>query len=93
MKKLRKVVALRYTIDDVEHMTEDEKDSAVAEASLIGLDFLYAEYYSRFLDEKTIFKTEGLVKSKSEIDPIKFDSVVMAYDPAHDYDNGAVVLI
>jgi len=58
LMRLRFKIGLRYTIDDVEYMTELERKTAIAEARKQGLDYMYAELYSQFLDERTIFSSE-----------------------------------
>ena len=93
LMRLRFKIGLRYTIDDVEYMTELERKTAIAEARKQGLDYMYAELYSQFLDERTIFSSEWSVIEEEKLKEINFESIILAYDTASEFDNAAMVAI
>lgn len=93
IRSLRKDVWLRYTIDDIEYMTESEKAQAKADAVKEWLWFYYAELYSQFLDESSIFSTNGNTIHEDDIADMKFDTIVLWFDTATQLDNPALCVV
>lgn len=93
LMNLRFKVGLRFTIDDCEYMTMMEKKRAIAEAKKQGLDYMYAELYSQFLDERTIFNSDWVIIEEERLREMNFESIVLAYDTASEYDNAALCAV
>ena len=93
LMNLRFKVGLRYTIDDIEYMSDMEKKRAIAEARKIGIDFMYAELYSQFLDERTIFNSDGTIIEEERLKDMFFENIILAYDTASEYDNPALCAV
>lgn len=80
--KRRPVVGLRYTLDDVEYKTKEEKDEVIRRClKRWGQRYLLAEQYAEFLDEDQLFAYEKCIVWHEEIpDPKDCDMLVFWYD-------------
>lgn len=86
--KQRPIVGLKYTIDDVEYLTQDQKDRLIETSMLDWEDKCLAEYYSEYAVSQDVFDTEWLLESKI---PDRFDLITCWYDEAEKVDNPAIV--
>lgn len=88
--ELRKYSCLFYTIDDIEYISEKEKQDAIAEDSHRWEKFILAEYFSVFADNKKVFDPYRLIEEKI---PQTFDNIFFAYDQAEKWDNPALNIV
>lgn len=86
----RPMVGLKYTIDDVDRYTQEQKDELVERAMLAWEEVALAEYYSEIPDNNVIFPTDGRIESSI---PTRFDAVSVWFDDAIRLDNPAAVTI
>lgn len=86
----RPLVSLKYTIDDVEYLTEDEKKQLIERAARKWEKFLAAEYYSELVDDVQLLNYEWLSWA---IEYERWDNIVMWYDVAKDFDNPALSIV
>jgi len=55
----RPEVALHYTMDDVEFLTEEQKDAQVNRVlNARGYDYMLAEYYGEYSTDQTVFNVD-----------------------------------
>ena len=87
----REMVWMRYTIDDIEYITDREREFSKRVLREYPNRY-YAELYSVFPDEWKIFPYERVIKEHEKISQIRFDYIVLWYDPAIMMDRGAVVV-
>ncbi len=88
--EIRKYSCSFYTIDDIEYITEKEKQDAISEDSHRWEKFILAEYFSVFADNKKVFDPYRLIEEKI---PQLFDNIFFAYDQAEKWDNAALNII
>lgn len=81
---------LFYTIDDIEYITEKEKQDTISEDSHRWEKFILAEYFSVFADQKKVFDPYRLIDEKM---PKQFDNIFFAFDQAEKWDNPALNII
>lgn len=86
----RKYSCLFYTIEDIEYITEKEKEDAIKEDSHRWEKFILAEYFSIFADGKKVFDPYRLIEDKI---PDVYDNLFFAYDQAEKWDNPALNII
>lgn len=80
----RPVVALHYTIDDLETMNDAEKEAMIRKSLEAGWeDYMLAELYGEYTWNDTIFPLEWKITEKV---PEIYDTVVLWYDEADDFD-------
>lgn len=79
-----------YTIDDIEYLTESQKEEAIEEDSHRWEKFILAEYFSVFADKKKVFQPYKLLDDDV---PEKFNRIVFWFDQAEAYDNAALCVI
>ena len=84
-KKQFPEVAFRYTIDDQEILTEEEKKEIImTKLNQFWEDYVLAEYYWERSNSISIFNAEHLVEAKL---PNRFHHYILAYDHAETADN------
>jgi hypothetical protein len=88
----RKEVGLRFTIDDIEYISELQKKISKDKLKEYPSRYL-AELYGIFPDEWKIFPYETCLKERKRVDEVVFDYIVMAYDPAVKQDIWAVMVM
>ena len=88
--ELRKYSCLFYTIEDIEYITEKEKQDAIAEDSHRWEKFVLAEYFSIFADVKKVFDPYRLIEENI---PNTFDNIFFSFDQAEKWDNPALNII
>lgn len=93
IRSLRKNVWLRYTLDDIEYMTPNEKKEAKQEAIKEWLAFYYAEWYSMFLDESSVFNAQWCIVNQDTLIDMKYDSIILWFDTATQLDNPALCIV
>jgi hypothetical protein len=88
-------VSLRYDIDKLSHISQAHKDKMKHKYLVEDNNALryYTELYCRFPDEDSIFKLQSTKKGPEEIDPMIFEEIVSAIDPAMDQDQSGFVQI
>ena len=80
----RPVVALHYTIDDLETMTDAEKNAMISKSIEAGWeDYMLAELYWEYSGSDVLFPMEGKIATQM---PSRYDYVVLGYDEADDFD-------
>ena len=80
----RPEVALHFTMDDVEFLTEEQKTSQVIRVlNARGYDYMLAEYYGEYSTDQTVFNIEGVQLAC----PSDCDYWVVGYDEADTFDN------
>jgi hypothetical protein len=57
----RPIVSLKYTIDDVEYLTQAEKDRMIASLASTSEEDVMAEYYCEYVDNQIVFKADGRI--------------------------------
>lgn len=88
LNQLRPLVGMKYTIDDVEILTPEQKQRRIKNALMVGEDYCLAEYYGEYPDGTTEFNYEGLVEVHL---PGMYDKVVFGFDDWWSQDNPALV--
>lgn len=86
----RPIVWLKYTIDDVEYLTESQRQRAIETSLMDWEDQCLAEYYSEYSDSSVVFNTEWLLESKM---PPSYEVVALWFDEAEEHDNPAAVIV
>jgi len=86
----RPIVGLKYTIDDVEYLTQGQKDRLIETSMMDWEDRCLAEYYSEYAEWSQVFNTEGLIESNI---PANFDTIAYGFDEAEEHDNPAIVFV
>lgn len=84
----RPLVAMRFTIEDRENITDQQREITIERAALKWEKFLAAEYYSEYIEDVTLFNPDGLFEQTI---PKNYDIWFIWYDPAVRYDNAAMV--
>lgn len=80
----RPEVALHFTMDDVEFLTEDQKVAQVTRVlNARGYDYMLAEYYWEYSTDQTVFNVDGVQLGC----PSDCDYWVVGYDEADTFDN------
>lgn len=80
----RPVVALHYTIDDLESMTEPEKRAMISKSvEAWWEDYMLAELYWEYSWTDELFPMEWKIATQM---PRMYDTVVLWYDEADDFD-------
>lgn len=80
----RPEVALHFTMDDVEFLTEEQKVSQVTRVlNARGYDYMLAEYYWEYSTDNTVFNIEWCQWDC----PVDCDYWAIGYDEADTYDN------
>lgn len=80
----RPIVALHYTIDDLETMTEPEKEAMIRKSiEAWWEDYMLAELYWEYVWDDTLFPMEWKLVDET---PKVFDTIVLWYDEADDFD-------
>lgn len=80
----RPEVALHFTMDDVEFLTEEQKEAQVTRVlNARGYDYMLAEYYGEYSTDQTVFNIDGVQAAC----PGDCDYWVVGYDEADTYDN------
>ena len=80
----RPEVALHFTMDDVEFLTQEQKDAQVIRVlNARGYDYMLAEYYGEYSTDQTIFNVEW----RQLQCPSSCDYWVVGYDEADTFDN------
>lgn len=88
----REQVGLRFTIDDIDYISEREREMSKRILAEYPQRY-YAELYSIFPDEWKIFPYERALKEPDKLSSIRYDYIVLWYDPAIMKDTGAVVVV
>jgi len=86
----RPLVGLKYTIDDDENKSEEQKKMIIEAAMKVWESYCLAELFSEVQDEHCLFNYEGLVEDFS---PEEFDIAAVGFDEAENFDNAALVCI
>ena len=80
----RPEVALHFTMDDVEFLTEEQKSAQVTRVlNARGYDYMLAEYYWEYSTDQTVFNIDWVQIAC----PSSCDYWVVGYDEADTYDN------
>ena len=80
----RPEVALHFTMDDVEFLTQEQKDAQVIRVlNARWYDYMLAEYYGEYSTDQTVFNIEG----RQLACPSSCDYWVVGYDEADTFDN------
>lgn len=80
----RPEVALHFTMDDVEFLTEEQKVAQVTRVlNARGYDYMLAEYYGEYSTDQTVFNIEWVQMAC----PGDCDYWVVGYDEADTFDN------
>ena len=80
----RPEVALHFTMDDVEFLTEEQKQAQVIRVlNARWYDYMLAEYYGEYSTDQTVFNIEGV----QLVCPSDCDYWVVGYDEADTFDN------
>lgn len=80
----RPEVALHFTMDDVEFLTEEQKQAQVTRVlNARGYDYMLAEYYGEYSTDQTVFNIDWVQLQC----PGDCDYWVVGYDEADTYDN------
>ena len=83
----RPLVTLKFTIDDRENITPQQKELTLAAARKKWEKFLAAEHYSEYVEELTLFNSDGFFEQEM---PDKYDFWFLATDPAEKGDDYAL---
>lgn len=86
----RKYSCSFYTIEDIEYITDKEKEDAIREDAHRGEKFILAEYFSVFADSKKVFDPYRAIEDKI---PATFDNIFFSFDQAEKWDNPALSII
>lgn len=84
----RPLVTLKFTIDDRENITPEQKELTLAAARKKWEKFVAAEHYSEYVEELSLFNPDGMYEMEM---PAKYDIWFMALDPAESVDWHAMV--
>lgn len=80
----RPVVALHYTIDDLESMSQQEKEAMISKSiEAWWEDYMLAELYGEYSGTDILFSVEWKIATQM---PHMFDTVILGYDEADDFD-------
>lgn len=80
----RPEVALHFTMDDVEFLTEEQKVAQVTRVlNARWYDYMLAEYYGEYSTDQTVFNIDWVQKAC----PVDCDYWVVWYDEADSFDN------
>lgn len=86
----RPYVSLKYTIEDDENKTREQKDSIINKALMVWEEYCLAELFWEISDSSIVFPYESAIEIKM---PDRFDHWVVAFDEAENFDNAALVKI
>lgn len=84
-------VGLRYDIDDVEYLTDRQKEVVKIDTAKDPIRYM-AELYSRYPDEWKAFNYEPCLIQKEKVNSPSYSDIVVAYDPAITADKPWVVV-
>lgn len=84
-------VWLRYTIDDIEYLSDRQKEVVKRNTAKDPVRYM-AELYSRYADEGKAFKYEPCLVQKDKINLPGYDDIVVAYDPAATADQPGLIV-
>ena len=86
----RPEVALHYTMDDVEFLTEQQKETQLNKVlNARGYDYMLAEYFGEYSTDQTVFNIDWAQKKC----PDDCEYWVFGYDEADTYDNPWLCLL
>ena len=86
----RPEVALHFTMDDVEFLTEEQKDAQVSRVlNARGYDYMLAEYYGEYSTDQTVFNVDWVQQSC----PSDCDYRALGYDEADTFDNPGLCIL
>lgn len=86
----RPEVALHFTMDDVEFLTEEQKNAQVIRVlNARGYDYMLAEYYGEYSTDQTVFNIEWVQLAC----PGDCDYWVVGYDEADTFDNPGLCVL
>lgn len=88
----RQKMGVRFTIDDIEHIPERQKEFSKQELSIYPDRYL-AELYSVFSNESKVFQYETALRDREKIINRQYDYLMFCYDPAIKWDIWAVVIL
>ncbi len=86
----RPYVSLKYTIEDDENKSREQKDAIINRALMVSEDYCLAELFWEISDSSIVFPYESSVEVSM---PDTFEHWVVAFDEAENYDNAALVKI
>lgn len=88
----RPVSAMRFTLDDVEYKSDEEKQSIVDRVlNKFDKKYLLAEHYAEYLDEESLFAYEKCIVDPSEYPDVwDCDMLVFGYDKGWDFDEASL---
>ena len=89
MRYARQRVGLRFTGEDTDLKTEQEK--AYARDRLRWTKAYYPEWWAIFPEDKWVYDYESSIKEKDYFEGKQYKYVVVAYDPAESKDKAALV--
>ncbi len=92
MRSRRQKMGVRFTIDDIEHIPERQKEFSKQELSQYPERYL-AELYSVFSNEAKVFQYETCLRESDKVLNRQYDYLLFCYDPAIKWDIGAVVIM
>lgn len=86
----RPEVALHFTMDDVEFLTEEQKTAQVTRVlNARGYDYMLAEYYGEYSTDQTVFNIDWV----QAVCPGDCEYWVVGYDEADTYDNPGLCIL
>ena len=86
----RPEVALHYTMDDVQFLTEEQKDAQVTRVlNARGYDYMLAEYYGEYSTDQTVFNVDWIQQQC----PTDCDYRALGYDEADTFDNPGLCVL
>lgn len=86
----RPEVALHFTMDDVEFLTEQQKEAQVTRVlNARGYDYMLAEYYGEYSTDQTVFNVDWV----QMVCPGDCDYRVVWYDEADTFDNPGLCVL
>lgn len=91
--KLRNTYAMKATLDDVEFLTDEEKDNKINQAidSVTGYDGMLAEYYCELSPEKAAINYKPNIIDMENV-PSRFQKIYAWYDEADTWDQATLVV-
>lgn len=92
----RPKVCLRFTIDDREVESDEDKEMKVKRDEIaFGREFVLAEYYSTLVSSTSLFDTSWIVMQQVDL-PARYDHIIIAYDPggkSEKWDNAGINIL
>ncbi len=91
--KLRNTYAMKATLDEAEHLTEEEKENRINQAidSVTGYDGMLAEYYCELSPEKAAINYKPNIIDIENV-PSRFQKIYAWYDEADTWDQATLVV-